>query len=93
MGVEKFLNLSRRNVLATTDDHIFDASDDVAVTLVVDRGQVARVHPARRVNYIGRCSSPQYPRITEYPRVHNSPGAPLGSIDPLSSTIFTSMCG
>ena len=39
------------------------------------------------------CGSPQYPCITEYPRVSSSPSTPTGRVHPVSSTIFTSMWG
>ena len=36
----------------------------------------------------------QYPSITLYPRVQNSPGSPRGTTRPVSgSTTFTSTCG
>lgn len=41
-----------------------------------------------------RSGSSQYPSITEYPRVHSSPGVPRGTVSPVAgSTIFTSVCG
>jgi hypothetical protein len=48
--VEELLDLARVDVLAAADDHVLDAPDDVHVALVVHRREVARVHPARRVD-------------------------------------------
>src|SRR3990172_10455257 len=48
LGVAKqeFLDLARIDVLATADDHVLAAPDDVAVALVVDHAEIAGVHPA-----------------------------------------------
>ena len=43
---QELLDLARIDVLATADQHVLDAADDVAVALGIDRGQVAGVHPA-----------------------------------------------
>ena len=50
MAVQEFLDLARIDVFAATDDHVFRAADDAAKAVLVDDGQVARVHPARRID-------------------------------------------
>src|ERR1700722_1303436 len=50
MAVEKLLDLARIDVLAAADDHVLDAPDDVAIAFRVDGGEVAGVHPARRID-------------------------------------------
>jgi hypothetical protein len=40
------LDLSRIDVLATGDDHVLEAVDDVEVALIVEVSAVAGVHPA-----------------------------------------------
>src|SRR6516225_4696824 len=50
MAVEKFLDLARIDVFAAADDHVLDAADDVAIALGVDSGEVAGMHPARRID-------------------------------------------
>ena len=53
MAEEVFLDLAREDVLAAADHHVLDAADDVAIALVVDGGEVARVHPAFGVDGFG----------------------------------------
>src|SRR5206468_8945644 len=48
--VQELLDLPRVDVLSTTDDHVFQPSDDVDVAVVAHDGEIARVHPARRVD-------------------------------------------
>src|SRR4029077_5054176 len=40
VAVEEFLDLPRIDVLAAADHHVLDAADDVAIALVVERGEV-----------------------------------------------------
>src|SRR5690242_13173557 len=54
MAVEKLLDLARIHILAAADDHVLDAADDVAVALRVDDGEIAAVHPARRIDGLAR---------------------------------------
>jgi hypothetical protein len=48
--IEKFFDLARIDVLAATNDHIFEAPDNVAVAFGVERCQVTGVHPTGDVN-------------------------------------------
>ena len=50
MRVQKLFDLPRVEILAATDHRILDAADDVTVALVVDRADVAGVHPAFAVH-------------------------------------------
>src|SRR5207249_11639321 len=52
--VEKLLHFARVDVLAAADDHVLDPADDVDVALLVHGGEVAGVHPARRVDRLAR---------------------------------------
>src|SRR5271169_103276 len=54
MTIQEFLNFPRRNVLAAADDHVLHATNNVAVTLLVDEGQIAGVHPATFVDRFAR---------------------------------------
>src|SRR5205085_10385470 len=42
------------NVLAAADHHVLDPTDDVAIALLVDRRQIAGVHPTGRVDCLAR---------------------------------------
>src|SRR5260370_21681507 len=53
MTIEKLLDLARVKVLAAADHHVLDAADDVAITLRVDHGDVAGMHPAIGVEHVG----------------------------------------
>src|SRR6185312_6003283 len=44
--VEEFLDLARIDVFTAANDHVLYPPDDVAIALVVKRGEVAGVHPA-----------------------------------------------
>ena len=46
MAKQEILDLFRKNVLAAANDHVFHASDDAAVPLVVEHADIARMHPA-----------------------------------------------
>src|SRR6266571_1222425 len=48
--VEELLDLARVDVLAAPDHHVLDPPGDVQVARVVHDGEVAGVHPARRVD-------------------------------------------
>src|SRR5262249_36940752 len=50
MSIKKLLDLARIHVLAAADDHVLDAPGDVHVALIVHHGEIARVHPAGRVD-------------------------------------------
>ena len=54
MTVEIFFDLARVDVLAAPDHHVLDAPDHVAVAVFVHGAQVARMHPARRINGFSR---------------------------------------
>src|SRR6266404_4352568 len=53
MAVEKFLDLARVEVFAAADHHVLDAADDVAITVPVDGGDIAGVHPAVGIKHVG----------------------------------------
>ena len=53
VGVEEFLDLPRVHVLAAADDHVLDPADDIQVAVGVHDGEIAGVHPARRVDGLG----------------------------------------
>src|ERR1700683_3934992 len=53
MAVEEFLDLARVKVFAAADHHVLDAADDVAIALLVDHGEIAGMHPAAGVQYVG----------------------------------------
>src|SRR5713226_9140756 len=53
MTIKEFLDLARIEVLAATDHHVLDAADDVAIAFLIDDGDIAGVHPAIDVEYIG----------------------------------------
>ena len=67
MRVEELLNLARINIFATSDNHVLDPPDDVEIAVVVHHRQIARVHPAGRVDGFmrGRVVVP----VTEHDRV------------------------
>ncbi len=52
MGEEELLDLARINVLAAADEHVLHPPDDVAITLRIDGGKVAGVHPAIGVDQL-----------------------------------------
>src|SRR5687767_8610093 len=52
MTVQVLLDLAWIEVFAAADHHVLDAADDVAIALVVDGREVARVHPAARVQHL-----------------------------------------
>src|SRR4029450_10738338 len=54
MEVEKLLDLTRVDVLATTDDHVLQTSDDVHVAVFSHDRKIAGVHPAGGVDRRGR---------------------------------------
>jgi hypothetical protein len=54
MPIEKIFDLPRIDVLTAADDHVLHSADDVAVALLVDDGQIPRVHPAPRVDGVPR---------------------------------------
>src|SRR5579872_4788329 len=53
MTIEEFLDLSWIKVFAAADHHVLDAADNVAIALVIDRGEVAGMHPAVAVEHLG----------------------------------------
>src|SRR3984893_7010343 len=53
MAIEEFLDLARIEVLAAADHHVLDAAGDVAIALGVDHGDIAGVHPAAGIEYVG----------------------------------------
>src|SRR5690606_21395372 len=55
VGVEEFFDLFRVDVLSATDDHVFDAADDLHIAVFVHGGQVAGVHPAGVVDGFVGC--------------------------------------
>src|SRR5919112_3412559 len=54
MFEEKLLDLTRVKVLTSTDHHVLDAANDVAVALVIQGGQVTGVHPACGIDHLCR---------------------------------------
>src|SRR6266851_1641369 len=54
MPVKKFLDLARVNVLAAADHHVLEAPDNIAIPLVVQRGEIAGAHPPGRVYRLAR---------------------------------------
>src|SRR5437667_12731211 len=54
MPVQELLDPARIHVLAAPDHHVLDAADDAAIALLVDRREVAGVHPARRIDGVAR---------------------------------------
>src|SRR6476646_8141289 len=71
--IQIFLDFARIEVLATADDHVLDASNDAAISIVVDGRQIARMHPASRIDSLP-CQRLVVP-IAEHHRV--SPRAEL----------------
>src|SRR5439155_19964545 len=49
MALQEVFDLAGKNVLATADQHVLRAADDVAPALRIDRRQVAAVHPTGRI--------------------------------------------
>src|SRR5262245_41219319 len=54
MLVQELLDLPRVDVLAATDDHVFETSDDVDVGVFSHDRKIAGVHPAGGVDRRGR---------------------------------------
>src|SRR6516225_8497132 len=50
VAIEELLDLARIDVLAAADHHVLNPPDDVAIALLVDRREIASVHPTRRVD-------------------------------------------
>jgi hypothetical protein len=50
MLVEVVFDLARENVLAAADHHVLAAADDLAVTVGIERREVAAVHPAGAID-------------------------------------------
>src|SRR5262249_437184 len=50
MTVKELFDLARINVLAAADHHVLDAADDVAIAFVVERGEIAGVHPSGSID-------------------------------------------
>src|SRR5207253_2189742 len=48
--VQGGLDLARVDVLAAADDHVLQATDNVDITVVIQDGEVAGVHPASLVD-------------------------------------------
>src|SRR6266446_2951208 len=53
MAIEKLFDLAGIDVLPAPDHHIFDASDDVAIALGIERGEITGVHPPSGVDGLG----------------------------------------
>src|SRR5690349_8592647 len=53
MRIEEFLDLAGIDVLSAPDNHVLDAADDVAISLRVDRRDVAGVHPSLGIDGLG----------------------------------------
>src|SRR6266404_9848680 len=53
MAVEKLLDLARVEVFAAVDHHVLGTADDVAITLRIDDGDIAGMHPAIGIEDIG----------------------------------------
>src|SRR5712692_2870978 len=53
MANEKRLDLSREEVFAATNDHVFEPTHDVDIALCIHRRQVAGVQPPLAVNGLG----------------------------------------
>src|SRR6266704_1732920 len=54
MLIQIFFDFTRIDVLPAADDHVLDPSDDAAISIVVDRRQVARMHPPGRIDGVIR---------------------------------------
>ncbi len=54
MTEEELLDLTRINVLAAANDHVLDPAHDVAVSVRIDRREIPGVHPACRIDRLGR---------------------------------------
>ncbi len=52
MGVQEFLNLAGINVFAAADHHVLDAADDIALSGLVDGGQIAHFKVPRYVKFV-----------------------------------------
>src|ERR1051325_1184535 len=55
VGVQELFDFTGIDVLAAADDHVLEAAGDRHVALIVHHGEIAAVHPARRVDRLGRC--------------------------------------
>src|SRR5262249_37679213 len=55
VSVQDSLDLTRIDVLTATNNHIFQATYDVDIDILIHHRQVARAHPARHVNRAARC--------------------------------------
>ncbi len=53
MGIEELLDLTRIDILAAANNHVFQPPDDVDVAIVIHRGQIAGMHPAGGVDRFG----------------------------------------
>ena len=53
MLVKKLLNLARVNIFTTTNNHVFDATDNAHITRRIHGGNVTRVQPSRGINRLG----------------------------------------
>src|SRR6516165_8989810 len=94
MPVQKFLDFAGIDVLSTADHHILDAANNIAISLIVDRRQVAGLHPPRRIDRFPRFFFiVPIPSMTRYPRVNSSPGVPRGTMRPSASTTLASTYG
>src|SRR6266850_766446 len=67
MPEKELLDLARIDVLSAANDHVLDPSDDVAIALFIDGGEVAGVHPAGAVDR--RCRALWIFPITGHHRV------------------------
>src|SRR4051795_6630159 len=91
MRVQELFDLTRIHVFAAANDHVFDAPDDVDVALVVHRGQVPGVHPARRVDRPVGClrvvpvaehdAVAAGAQLAGLPPRHRSAGGDVGDLD------------
>src|SRR5712671_1300875 len=54
MAIKEFLDLPWRDVLASPDHDVLAASDDAAIALFIEHGEVTRVHPARGIQHFRR---------------------------------------
>src|SRR5450759_4014872 len=70
MAVNDLLDLARVNVLAAANDHVLDPPDDVQVSLLIHRSEVAGVHPAGPVD-----RQPRRVLVIPVPAHHDVPAA------------------
>src|SRR5882757_638213 len=78
MPIQILFDFTRIDVLAAAYDHILDPSDDAAISVVVNRRQVTRMHPARRIDGF-LCPSFVIP-VAEHDGI--SPRAQLAGLSP-----------